>query len=134
VIPMKRLRWLIAAVSIGAGCAAASGVVSAGAFASSVATLHLRAPKIEIGRAVVIEGTALPRSALRSDNTSATVVLNEVATTSDTQLGEAKTIATNGAFTFSEPAAAGTRTYSVQFIPVEGLSPVAATIRITLKP
>ena len=120
MIPMKRLRWLIAALSIGAGCAAASGVVSAGAFASSVATLHLRAPKIEIGRAVVIEGTALPRSALRSDNTSATVVLTITAT--------------NGAFTFSEPAAAGTRTYSVQFIPVEGLSPVAATIRITLKP
>jgi hypothetical protein len=130
----NRVRAVIAAVSIVASGVVTGGVSIGAAFASSVATLHLSAPKSEIGHAVVIKGTAEPRSALRYDGTAATVVLYEVGKTSLAQLGEAKTVSANGAFTLTEPAAPGTRTYSVQFIPVGGLSPVSATIRISLRP
>jgi hypothetical protein len=129
----RRIRAVISAVSIVAVCAVAAGVTSGVAFASSVATLHLSAPKIEIGTAVVIRGTALPRSALRYDNTNATVVLYEVGKTSDTQLGVEQTVPANGRFTITQPVASGTHTYSVQFIPVGGLSPISATIKITLR-
>jgi hypothetical protein len=111
----------------------ATGVAGDVAFASSVATLHLSAPKVEIGTAVVIRGTALPRSALRYDNTNAAVVLYEVGKSSDTQLGGEQMVPANGRFTITQPVASGTRTYSVQFIPVGGLTPVSATIKITLR-
>jgi hypothetical protein len=64
---------------------------------------------------------------------SDTVVLYEVGKTSYTQLGVAHVVAANGRFTISEPVAPGTRTYSVQFVPVGGLAPVSTTIRITVK-
>ena len=129
----RRVGSVIAAVSIVAGGAMASGVTGNVAAASSVATLHLSAPKIEIGTAVIIRGTALPRSALRYDNTDAGVVLYEVGKSSDTQLGVEQKVPANGKFTISQPVTPGTRTYSVQFIPVGGLTPVSATIKITLR-
>jgi hypothetical protein len=134
MIQARRVRGAIFAVLIGAGSTVASGVTNGTAFASSVATLHLSAPKTEIGKVVVIKGTAAPRSALRYDNTNATVVLYEVGKTSDTQLGIERTVPANGVFTISQSVAPGTRRYSVQFLPVGGLPPVSATIVITLKP
>jgi hypothetical protein len=128
----RSVRAVFSTVLIVAVCAVATGVSSGVAFASGAATLHLSAPKIETGTSIVIRGTALPRSALRYDNTNATVVLYEVGKTSDTQLGGEETVPANGKFTITQPVASGTRTYSVQFIPVGGLTPVSATIKITL--
>jgi hypothetical protein len=130
---MKRVHAAVLAVSIAAGGVVASGVTNGAAFASSVAKLHLSAPKIEIGTAIVIKGTAAPRSALHYGQTYATVVLYEVGKTSDTQLGVQQKVPGNGKFTITQPVAPGTRTYSVQFLPVGGLSAVSATIKITLK-
>jgi len=133
MMPTRSVRAVFSAALIVAVCAVATVVTGVVAFASSAATLHLSAPTIETGTAVVIRGTALPRSALRYDNTNATVVLYEVGKTSDTQLGVEERVPANGKFTITQPVAPGTRTYSVQFIPVGGLTPVSATIRITLR-